>query len=78
MVECTYDRRADAIYIRLASAPYSHGKDLDPERRVDYDSVGSPIGVELLCASSGVKIEGLPEASRVAEILRTHRVKLLP
>ena len=36
-LETKYDKIADAIYITLSDAPYVYGKDLDDERRVDYD-----------------------------------------
>ena len=30
-MEIKYDRKADAIYVKLNDAPYSYGKDLDTE-----------------------------------------------
>ena len=49
-----YDKQADAVYILLSNKPYAYGKDLDNERRIDYDADGNPRGVELLCVSGGV------------------------
>ena len=78
MVECTYDSQADAVYVHLARTPYSYGKDVDTERRVDFDSEDNPIGVELLCVSTGVNVGNLPERRRIAESLRSSGIKILP
>lgn len=64
-----YDREADAIYIHFRNVPYSHGKDLDNERRVDYGVDGEPRGVELLCVSEGVITEGLPHRAAIENLL---------
>ena len=66
-----YDPDADALYIYLSSEgkPYAHGYDLDPERHLDHAPDGSLIGIELLCVSSGVKLEGLPAREEVKQIL---------
>ena len=64
-----FDRDAAALYIHLADKPYAYGRDLDAERRVDYASDDTPIGVEITCATSGVTIENLPAADDIAEIL---------
>ncbi len=63
------DEQADAVYVRMSSEPYSYGKDLDDERRVDYGSDDAPIGVELLCVSNGVNVAGLPFADEIAALL---------
>jgi uncharacterized protein YuzE len=65
-----YDREADAAYVQLRNLPYTVGKDLDDDRRIDYAADGSPIGVELLNVSLGVKIKGLPEGDQIALLLR--------
>jgi len=72
----TYDREADAIYIYLSDAPYAYGKDLDEERRIDYDAKGNPRGIELLCASTGVITDGLPFRSEVERILGDNHIKV--
>lgn len=64
-----HDRDADAIYVRVRAVPYSHGKDLDDSRRVDYGEDGQPIGIELLNVSLGVRLKGLPEAGTVRRLL---------
>ena len=70
-----YDKEADAMYIYLNSKPYAYGKDLDDERRIDYASDNTPIGVELLCTSKGVNLEGLPNADKIAEAIANKGVK---
>ena len=71
-----YDREADAIYIYFNDRPYSYGKDLDKERRIDYASDGIPIGVELLCVSTGVITDDLPNRAEIGQILHDKGIKL--
>jgi uncharacterized protein YuzE len=70
-----YDKKADAIYILLSDEPYSYGKELDEERRIDYDSNGNPRGVELLCVSTGVITENLPNQIEIEKLLSKSGVK---
>ncbi|MGA7678509.1 MAG: DUF2283 domain-containing protein [Dehalococcoidia bacterium] len=70
-----YDREADAMYIYLSSKLYAYGKDLDDERRIDYASDNTPMGVELLCTSKGVNLEGLPNADKIAEAIENKGIK---
>lgn len=69
-----HDREADAIYIRLREGTYAYGEDLDPERRIDYDADGQPLGIELLNVSQGVNPEDLPESEGVAELLAANEI----
>lgn len=71
-----YDRQADAIYIRLNGGNYSYGKNLDNERRVDYDADGQPIGVELLCVSTGVITDDLPNKVEIERALGDKGIKV--
>ena len=77
-VGCIHDKDSNAIYIRFATGRYHHGNDLDPERRIDFDENGNPLGVELLCVSTGVDLTRLPEPSRLAKMLASRGVKILP
>ncbi len=65
-----YDKEADAIYIYLGDKSYGYGRDMDDERRIDYASDGTPVGVELLRVSSGVNLRGLPSAREIAQTLK--------
>jgi len=71
-----HDREADAIYIRFSDAPYAYGKDLDKERRIDYDANGELRGVELLCVSDGVIIDDLPHRLEIEKLLEEHHIKI--
>lgn len=65
------DEAAGALYVRLTDRPYAYGCELDPERRVDFDADGDPMGVELLCLRGGVIVHGLPERGRIVGLLRS-------
>ena len=71
-----YDREADAIYILFSDKPYAYGKDLDNERRVDYDIDGNVRGIELLCVSSGVITDDLPNRAEVERFLYDRGIKV--
>jgi uncharacterized protein YuzE len=70
------DKKADAIYIHLSNEPYAYGKDLDEERRVDYDAKGNPMGIELLCVSKGVITDDLPNRKEVEKMLGGRGIKV--
>jgi len=70
-----YDAEADAIYIYLSEKPYAYGANLDDERRIDYASDSTPIGVELLCVSDGVNLDSLPRMDEIAEVLEISGIK---
>lgn len=71
-----YDKKADAIYITLTDKPYSYGKDLDAERRVDYDAQNNPMGIELLCVSTGVITDDLPQRTEIERILGDRGIRV--
>ncbi len=71
-----YDKEADAIYIYLGDAPYSYGENLDTERSVDYDAKGNPRGIELLCVSTGVITDNLPNRVEVEKLLGDRGIKV--
>ncbi len=71
-----YDPEADAIYVYLSDKPYAYGTDLDDERRIDYASDHTPRGVELLCVSDGVNLDGLPRIDEIAEVLEAEGIKI--
>ena len=71
-----YDKEADAIYMYLSAAPYSYGKNLDGECRIDYDRDGKLRGVELLCVSSGVVTYDLPNKSEIERALGDKGIKV--
>ena len=75
-MEIKYDSKADAVYVHLSDAPYSYGKDLDTERRIDYDSNGKARGIELTCVSHGIYLDDLPESKELGRELRTKNIKV--
>ena len=67
----TYDEEADAIYVELKkhdSVARTHR--LDSNRMIDYDDSGEVVGVEFLSVSTGIDLDGVPSAARVAQALR--------
>ncbi len=74
-MEFKHDKKADAVYISLTDKPYAYGKDLDDERRIDYASDDTPVGVELLCVSEGVNLDGLPRSGEIAKTLGDHGIQ---
>ena len=75
-MEIKHDKRADAIYILLSNKPYAYGKDLDNERRIDYDANDNPRGVELLCVSTGVITDDLPNKADIERALDDRGIKV--
>lgn len=75
-MEFKHDQQADALYVRLSPRPYAYGRDLDDDRRIDYASDDTPIGIELLSVSRGVNVDGLPLTDEVAELLERSGIKV--
>jgi len=75
-MEIKHDKRADAIYILLSNKPYAYGKDLDNERRIDFDAKDNPRGVELLCVSTGVITDDLPNRAEIEKALDDRGIKV--
>ena len=71
-----HDREADAVYITLREGTYAYGDDLGSERRIDYESSGEPLGIELLNVSHGVDIDDLPESEEVGRLLAAHDIRV--
>ena len=75
--EVSYDPNVQAIYVRLSTKKYHHGHDLDEDRRIDYAKDGTPIGVELLGADEGIRLDGLPNPEAILEALTALAVPIL-
>jgi uncharacterized protein YuzE len=75
-MEIKYAKKADAVYVHLSDAPYAYGKDLDTERRIDYDANGKPRGIEITCVSHGVNLDDLPESKELERELRNKNIKV--
>ena len=57
----TYDRKADAFYVRIGEpGPVHHTVSKDERRQIDYDADGAVIGVRFLHASAELNLSDLP------------------
>ena len=72
-----HDPEADALYVYLSDKAYAYGEELSSERRVDFATDRTPIGVELTCLSEGVSLADLPASSEIADLLTKLNVKVL-
>jgi uncharacterized protein YuzE len=71
-MQVSYDNEADALSIRLREAVGRvRTRRIDEQRLLDYDEHGDLVGIEILFVSRGVNLEGLPEAARIAEVMRS-------
>ncbi len=67
-----YDPDANAVYVKLRPHEgHTRGRRLDDRRVVHYDDEGHVVAIELLFVSRGMNLEGLPEAGRVRDLLRS-------
>ena len=66
-MEVRYDPEADAIYVTFQESDGRvHSRNLGDWRRVvDYNEDGEPVGVELLAVSTGLDLDGLPQAEAI-------------
>lgn len=53
-MKTTYDREADALYIRFADAPVVESQEVRPGVVIDLDKDGRMVGLEILDASEHV------------------------
>jgi len=58
-VKLEYDRRADAIYIRLKDAEVATTRELEDNLIVDLDEHGRLVGIELLFVSDYLSPEDI-------------------
>lgn len=72
-----YDQNVQAIYVRLSTMSYHHGRDLDEDRRIDYAEDDTPFGVELLGVDDGVCLDGLPSSAAIAAALKPYGIRIL-
>ena len=72
----TYSETADALYVQLQEADVTKVAPVDDLRIVDYAADGSVVGVEFLAASEGLDLRGLPEVTRLEEMIKTLRFSI--
>jgi len=65
----TYDREADALYVRLSGSPVAKTSSLDDFRMIDYSADGSVVGVEFIDVTAGIDLEDVPFNQKIEEII---------
>ena len=76
MLRLEIDRVADAAYVALRNRPVKSTKELDSQRRVDYDEKGELVGIEFLAVSQGVDLSDLPHRDRLADLFGEHQIPI--
>ncbi|MBI2887378.1 MAG: DUF2283 domain-containing protein [Chloroflexi bacterium] len=76
-MELSYDKKSDAVYIRVSSALFAYTRSLDDLRHLDYAEDDSLIGIEILYPGQGVKVDDLPHQAQVGRLLEEHGFKVL-
>ena len=68
----TYDREANAVYIRFSGNAIAETVELSESVSVDVDAIGEPIGFEILhAASPGLAgVPALPDTAVLRDLLR--------
>ena len=62
-MEITYDKDADAMYIRFGDGEFGSNKVIDRETIVNLDKKGNILGIELLSVSKRIPSKSLSEIS---------------
>ncbi len=76
IVNVERDVVADAVYIQLTTKHIVSTKELDNNRLIDYSDSGKPVGIDLLEVSKGVKLNDLPEAEAVKNVLASLGIRV--
>ena len=69
-MKITYDKEADALYIKFRDGEFAKNKKIDDFTVIDFDEKGNILGIELLDASQRIPAESLTEVN-VKNILAT-------
>lgn len=62
-MEITYDKNADAMYIKFRDGIFNSNKIIDRETIVDLDSNGNLLGIEFLSISKRIPLKSLSKIS---------------
>ncbi|MBU2634508.1 MAG: DUF2283 domain-containing protein [Nanoarchaeota archaeon] len=62
-MEITYDKDADAMYIRFGKGEFGSNKIVDRETIVNLDKKGNILGIEFLSVSKRVPLDSFSEIS---------------
>jgi len=68
----TYDRDANALYIRFSTNPIEETVSLSDSVYIDVDADGEPVGFEILHATSAdlADLPALPETGLLRDLLK--------
>jgi uncharacterized protein YuzE len=69
-MELAYDDEASAIWIGLRDGESRGAREVSPHTLVHYGTKGEVLGVEFIVVSQGIDLTDVPEADRVAGLLR--------
>ena len=75
IIEISYDKEADAVYLYLSNKKVAQSKELDTQRVVDYSEDGEIRGIEFLAVSNGVTTDDLPHRDEIERILFDRGIK---
>ena len=62
-MEITYDKDADAMYIKFREGEFGSNKVIDRETIIDLDKRGNLLGIEILSVSKRIPLSSLSEIS---------------
>ena len=62
-MEISYDKSADAMYIRFGKGTFSRNKKIDDFTIIDYDKKNNILGIEILDASKHIPMSSLTTAT---------------
>ncbi len=62
-MEITYDKEADAMYIKFKEGEFGSNKIIDREKIIDLDKNGELLGIELLSVIKRIPLKSLSEIS---------------
>jgi len=62
-MEITYDKEADAMYIKFRKGEFGSNKVIDRETIIDLDKKGKLLGIEFLSVSKRIPLKSLSEIS---------------
>jgi uncharacterized protein YuzE len=65
-MDITYDKDADALYIRFRDGSFAKNKKLDDLTILDLDKDGHVLGIEILTASKRIPLHSLSNVKVVA------------
>ena len=70
----TYDREANAIYLRFSTNPIEETITLSDSVYLDVDVEGEPVGLEILDASTADlrAIPEIPDGALLRDLVRSH------